>query len=957
MHKSGLINQDEVWSGIVKITGDILIPGDVKVTVMPGTHLVFNSQTDYNVENVGSFHYQAGEIDVESARKELMNYDETSSIIINNTCKPKNSIDALKEEQLIRAFDEILNMPYLFQQVNLHALKLNSNMIASINDLKEMLSADKMPELDNIRNVNRAILNKMYPNTLKNSKDGKDNVLKYLSEISPREDKPNKSKCLIFVGGQIVLKGAKNNYIEIGNEGWDGFIVVGSKYKMCLEYCRIQNAYCGLTAFTETRISNCEFVENKYSITTTAEISMENNTIIRNEHGIICNKPGYLHLKGNNISNNRNTGIYCSAVDAFISNNIINNNKYGISLLNSNSNRIYNNIINENETAICINDGKNSEVKNNRMTNNIYNAVTLSLVESAKITYNKISESRCAIVCDRARNADVRYNVIMRTIDGLNVNGDSHCEINNNSISDVSNIAVQCTAVSSVKVYNNSLFDINFAIVGCDNSQILIKNNVLKAKRAVEAKALSQVTIIGNIINTEECGIKYIEQSEGKVENNKLMLDWIGTGMEICGMAEVEIKANDIDKARKGIELNDLSDVSINSNKILMDALGISVNDHAVGKIKSNILRGKDKQNSVGIAANGLSELEICFNKISDVEVGIKCCDETHSKIYHNELIKTKYAIEIIQLSEVLIDSNSVMAHDTGVVVNDHALGIIRNNIIKGNGGEKSVGITVDGLSDSEINNNIIKDVVVGIQCCEETYSKISDNKISAQNKYQYGYNIDMLNSTLTGDKQRYKFNVKLKAKNIVRTIVLRSYHFRLARTFYTMIYNLAIWSVKRSVGVIVGVKSIYLRRGMCYKDWVPGSSDIDLFVLTNDLSAVQEISSLHEIRKKYYKLKRIFPFLGEMQISNINELINYAKYGDIRAYELKSTWSLVYGYHMGIPDYEYIPEKLKNDCATEIINLYKSLTDIALNISSYINAKHLIIKIFIYQSIHLTLV
>ncbi|MCD4722894.1 MAG: hypothetical protein K8S13_24010, partial [Desulfobacula sp.] len=43
---SGILTEDETWSGIVNITGDITVPEDITLTIEPGTQIILSAQSD-----------------------------------------------------------------------------------------------------------------------------------------------------------------------------------------------------------------------------------------------------------------------------------------------------------------------------------------------------------------------------------------------------------------------------------------------------------------------------------------------------------------------------------------------------------------------------------------------------------------------------------------------------------------------------------------------------------------------------------------------------------------------------------------------------------------------------------------------------------------------------------------------------------------------------------------------
>ncbi len=58
----------------------------------------------------------------------------------------------------------------------------------------------------------------------------------------------------------------------------------------------------------------------------------------------------------------------------------------------------------------------------------------------------------------------------------------------------------------------------------------------------------------------------------------------------------------------------------------------------------------------------------------------------------------------------------------------------------------------------------------------------------------------------------------------------------------------------------------------MSRKNWIPAVSDIDLTVIIDgSLTELQEYNFLKSFWKKFERLKKIFPMIGEVDIMNEN--------------------------------------------------------------------------------------
>lgn len=171
--------------------------------------------------------------------------------------------------------------------------------------------------------------------------------------------------------------------------------------------------------------------------------------------------------------------------------------------------------------------------------------------------------------------------------------------------------------------------------------------------------------------------------------------------------------------------------------------------------------------------------------------------------------------------------------------------------------------------------------------------------------------------------KMPYNLIIKLQK------LVLSTNHIPFFNWFYKLFYIFSINAFISKIKRFICIKKIFLRRGLTTKTWVPGSSDIDLFLLIDNNNLENDITFLKQFWKIYHKLKRIFPFFGEIQIANTLEFSNYCRFGNIRSYEMKN-WASIYTRKTDNPSidqnqfgYEYQPLKYKLDLLTEMLSAY----------------------------------
>lgn len=89
---------------------------------------------------------------------------------------------------------------------------------------------------------------------------------------------------------------------------------------------------------------------------------------------------------------------------------------------------------------------------------------------------------------------------------------------------------------------------------------------------------------------------------------------------------------------------------------------------------------------------------------------------------------------------------------------------------------------------------------------------------------------------------------------------------------------------------------SIYLRRGGGRGELTPAASDLDFFLVLEEMDAQTEMALLKEFWRGFRFWKKFFPFLGETLMADRNELANWANTPTVRAFEAKYSWQLLWG-------------------------------------------------------------
>jgi len=91
-------------------------------------------------------------------------------------------------------------------------------------------------------------------------------------------------------------------------------------------------------------------------------------------------------------------------------------------------------------------------------------------------------------------------------------------------------------------------------------------------------------------------------------------------------------------------------------------------------------------------------------------------------------------------------------------------------------------------------------------------------------------------------------------------------------------------------------VVAVYLRRGGGRGELLPGASDLDFFLVFEELSATDEMLFLKRFWHKFRSLKKLFPFWGETLMADRSEFKDWYTTPSLRAAEAHEGWKLLEG-------------------------------------------------------------
>lgn len=117
------------------------------------------------------------------------------------------------------------------------------------------------------------------------------------------------------------------------------------------------------------------------------------------------------------------------------------------------------------------------------------------------------------------------------------------------------------------------------------------------------------------------------------------------------------------------------------------------------------------------------------------------------------------------------------------------------------------------------------------------------------------------------------------------------AFYYQLAEKIFVLTCQKVNGRLGRSV-----IQAIYLRRGGGRGEAVPGASDLDFFLVLEEMSAEQEMLFLKEFWGRFRYWKKYFPFLGETLLGDKNELANWYSTPTVRSFEAGYSWKKLWG-------------------------------------------------------------
>jgi hypothetical protein len=115
---------------------------------------------------------------------------------------------------------------------------------------------------------------------------------------------------------------------------------------------------------------------------------------------------------------------------------------------------------------------------------------------------------------------------------------------------------------------------------------------------------------------------------------------------------------------------------------------------------------------------------------------------------------------------------------------------------------------------------------------------------------------------------------------DIARSLVVRTNDWPALKNLYLEAYELGLSFSTSRLKSLPDVLAVLLRVAEGGRTWVPGLSDYDLTVLTERCDATQMTRILEAVWKRYRRIKRSMPQLGEMEVMDVEEYGDFLSFG-----------------------------------------------------------------------------
>ena len=302
--------------------------------------------------------------------------------------------------------------------------------------------------------------------------------------------------------------------------------------------------YVGNTAIDNNNGNYYTFITFNYTpgygvlVMNSINVTLEGNTIVRNEQIGIYARDSTLTVENNTISLNTNDGLYCLNSSARINNNtVFSNQVVGIRLNSSTENIITNNSVYDNQYGVYVLGSKNTTLTFNDVSNDDYGIYFVSSINNTIGNntclwnyYRGISLTKSEyndIICNNASNIIFPWPTNSR---GISIQYSNYTALLNNSVYSNPFHGVYISYSDQNYMDGNQISENRYGIIQYGSSNNTITNNTIENNYAagVYLRLANNNNVSHNIVVNSWNGILLYSSSNNTLYQNNASGNWVG---------------------------------------------------------------------------------------------------------------------------------------------------------------------------------------------------------------------------------------------------------------------------------------------------------------------------------------------------------------------------------------------------------------------------------------------
>ncbi len=467
-------------------------------------------------------------------------------------------------------------------------------------------------------------------------------------------------------------------------------------------------------------------------------------------------------------------GIYISADNCNITENVCFNNNYGILFMHSNNNTITNNNLSYNDYGILAAYSDNNYIADDNFTSNKYSSILLHYSVDSELKNNIMFGSGIYIRGDSLTHYTHKINTsnsvngkpvyYWKDVSGIVPAGAGEIILVNctdvvvkNQNLDSAGVGMMIVYSSTINITNNSCSYNRYGILlRYSSDNVIAKNNCSSNNDGIYLHLSSNNLMANNtVFSNNESGI-YIDESFSNILNNNIVSSNNKSGILIVFSTNTTVKTNDVRLNNgKGIEVSASNDTRIAGNSIYLNkGDGIYIWSSHDNNISDNNISLNDK----GIEIGHSNDNVIAANSVSGSEYeGISITTSNNTSLIGNSIFSSDWdGMSLYDSNNSVIMNNTLTQNDCGILLDSSFANMITNNTALNN----IHGICVFSASsnNSITNNNASSNSFNGIYLSWNSNNnlisknEVVNNKKGIRFNFSCSYNSIISNTILNND-------------------------------------------------------------------------------------------------------------------------------------------------------------------------------------------------------------